>query len=469
MVVGEISTETEVLVIGGGPAGYLAAIRSAQLGKDVVLVDERERLGGVCLNEGCIPSKAVIHASKLFHDAGHAAELGVAAEPEADMDALQAWREGIVQKLTGGVEQLEERFGVEVVHGEAVLQSADTVHISDAETDGIAFEHCILAPGSTVMELQGVDIDRETVITSREALELEEVPDTFAVVGGGYIGMELGMVYAKLGADVTVLEAGDRILQGFPEDLVAPVEDRAEEIGIDVMTGSAAESVAVEDGAATIDTGDGGVTAEKVLVSVGRQPNTEDLGLENTAIETDERGFIVVDEQLRTGEEHIYAIGDAAGEPMLAHKGYQEGKIAAEVIAGEPSATDFEVPAVVYTDPEIATVGMTEEDAAENHDVTTGRFSFAASGRAATLDRDDGFVKVVADSDSEALLGVHIVGPHASEMIPEATLALEMGALVSDIVMTVHPHPTLSEAFREACEDAVGEAIHKYNPPGDDG
>ncbi|MDY6769353.1 MAG: dihydrolipoyl dehydrogenase [Candidatus Nanohaloarchaea archaeon] len=465
MVVGEISTGTEVLVIGGGPAGYLAAIRASQLGKDVMLVDERERLGGVCLNEGCIPSKAVIHASKLFHDAGNAGTMGIEADPSVDMDALQEWRAGIVEQLTGGVEQLEERFGVDVVHGEAVLRSPATAHISDADTEGVEFEHCILAPGSTVTDLPGIDIDGDTVITSKEALELDAVPDRFAVIGGGYIGMELGMVYAKLGADVTVVEAGDRILQGFPPELTGPVEDRCEELGIDIMTDTAADSIAVEDGAATIDTGDGTVEADKVLVAVGRQPNTADIGLENTAVETDDRGFIEVDDRLQTGEEHIYAIGDAAGEPMLAHKGYQEGKVAAEVIAGEAAAADFTVPAVVYTDPEIATVGMTEADAEEQgHDVATGRFSFGASGRAATLDEDDGFVKVVAEAGSGALLGVHIVGPHASEMIPEATLALEMGALVSDIAMTVHPHPTLSEAFKEACEDVVGEAVHKYNP-----
>ncbi|MFB6294209.1 MAG: FAD-dependent oxidoreductase, partial [Candidatus Nanohaloarchaea archaeon] len=364
MVVGEISEGAEVLVIGGGPAGYLAAIRAAQLDLDVTLVDDRDALGGVCLNEGCIPSKAVIHASKLFHDAGDATGMGIAADPSVDMDALQDWRQGIVDKLTSG----------------------DTAHISGGDTEAIEFEHCILAPGSTVTELPGIDIDRDTVITSREALELDAVPDRFAIIGGGYIGMELGMVYAKLGADVSVLEAGDRILQGFPAELVAPVEDRCADLGIDIMTGTAAGDVTVADGAATITTDDDTVEADTVLVAVGREPQTGGLGLENTAVEVDDNGFIVVDDQLRTGEEGIYAIGDAAGEPMLAHKGYQEGKVAAEVIAGEASAADFVVPAVVYTDPEIATVGLTEEDAEENGmDTVTGQFSFGASGRAATL------------------------------------------------------------------------------------
>ncbi|MDY6766410.1 MAG: FAD-dependent oxidoreductase, partial [Candidatus Nanohaloarchaea archaeon] len=253
MVVGEISTETGVLVIGGGPAGYLAAIRSAQLGQDVTLVDDRDRLGGVCLNEGCIPSKAVIHAAKLFHDAGHSQELGIDADPSMAMEALQDWRSGIVEQLTRGVEQLEERFGVAVVNGEAFLKDAGTAHVSGPDSGGIEFDHCILAPGSTVMELPGIDIDGETVITSTEALELDHVPDRFAVIGGGYIGMELGMVYATLGSDVTVVEAGDRILQGFPAELTGPVEDRSEELGIDIRTGTVAEDVKVDEGVATVE------------------------------------------------------------------------------------------------------------------------------------------------------------------------------------------------------------------------
>ncbi len=469
MVVGEISTGTELLVIGGGPAGYLSAIRAAQLGIEVTLVDDRDALGGVCLNEGCIPSKALIHAADLFEEAGSSEDMGITASPEIDMDALQDWRAGIVEKLTGGVEALEERFGVTVVQGEAFLTSPTKAHISDSDTESIEFEHCILAPGSTVTELPGVPVDGETVITSAEALELAEVPDRLAVIGGGYIGMELSTVYQKLGAAVTVLEAGERILGGFPEELVNPVEQRAEELGMDIRTGAAAEGVEVADGGAVIETGGEELTADRVLLSVGRQPRTGELGLENTAIETDDRGFIQVDDRMRTAEEHIFAIGDAAGEPMLAHKGYQEGAVAAEVIAGEASAADFVVPAVVYTDPEIATVGLTEAEAEEQgFDVATGKFSFGASGRAATLNTQDGFIQVVVDAASEALLGVHVAGPRASALIPEATLALEMGARVDDIAMTVHPHPTLSEAFKEACEDAVGEAIHKYNPTSED-
>ncbi|MCJ7479126.1 MAG: dihydrolipoyl dehydrogenase [Candidatus Nanohaloarchaeota archaeon QJJ-7] len=465
MVVGEISEGAEVLVIGAGPAGYLAAIRAAQLGKDVTLVEKRENLGGVCLNDGCIPSKALIHASELFHEAGHSEDIGVHASPDLDVDSLQEWREEVVDKLTSGVEMLEERFGVEVVTGEARFESDGKVKISGEESTTVEFEDCIIATGSSVIEVPGIEIDRETVITSKEALQLDEVPERFVVIGGGYIGMELGTVYHKFGSEVTVLEAGDRILQGFPQELVEPVKKRAEELGMDIVTGTAADEVSVAEGTATVTAGGEEFEAEKVLVSVGRTPNTEGLGLDQTGVQTDEKGFIATDEQLETDTGGIYAIGDVTGEPMLAHKGYQDGKVAAEAVAGEESAAEFEVPAVVYTDPEIATVGMTEKEAEEQGlDIMTGKFSFSASGRAATLNDQDGFVKVVAEEDSEALLGVQIVGPNASEMIPEATLAIEMGALVPDISMTVHPHPTLSEAFKEAVEDAVGEAIHKYNP-----
>ncbi|MFB6166761.1 MAG: dihydrolipoyl dehydrogenase [Candidatus Nanohaloarchaea archaeon] len=465
----EAPENVEVLVVGGGPAGYLAAIRAAQLGKEVALVEKREKLGGVCLNEGCIPSKALIHASHLFHEAGNSEKLGVEASPSADFDSLQEWREEVVDKLTSGVEMLEERFGVEIVRGEASFVSENQVEIEGEERNStVEFEDCILATGSSVVEIPGIEIDRETVITSKEALELEEAPEEFVVVGGGYIGMELGMVYQKFGSEVTVLEAGERIIQGVPEELVEPVRERAEDLGMDIRTGAAAESVEVDDGSAVVEADGGEFEAGKVLVAVGRKPNSEGVGLEEAGIETDEDGFVETDERLRTSNGSVYAVGDVEGEPMLAHKGYQDGKVAAEVVAGEPAAADFTVPAVVYTDPEIATVGMTVEEAGENgFDAVTGRFSFGASGRAMTLDDEQGFVKAVVDEESEALLGVHIVGPRASEMIPEATLAVEMGAVVEDIAGTVHPHPTLSEALKEAVEDAVGEAVHKYNPRGD--
>lgn len=470
IVVGEITTETDVLVIGAGPAGYLAAIRASQRGKDVMLVDENQSLGGVCLNDGCIPSKALIHAANMFHDAGNGDAYGLSADPDMDHDTLQEWKEDRIDKLTNGIEMLENKYGVTVVKGDAYLRSSTTARITGSgDVEAVAFDHCILATGSSPIELSGFDVDGDIVISSRHALGIEEPPERFIIIGGGYIGMELGTVYQKFGSDVTIIEAADRILPTNPEYLVEPVEKRSEELGMELVTGAMAQGADVDNGVATVtvetDSGEETFEAEKVLVAVGRQPNTDDYGLENTAVQIDDNGFIEVDEQRKTTDDNIYAIGDVAGQPMLAHKGYQDGAVAAEAISGEASAADFVVPAVVYTDPEIARVGMTAEDAAENgFDTLTGTFKFAASGRAATMDRDDGFITVIADEETHAILGVQMVGPHVSELTGEATLAIEMGAMLEDIAMTVHAHPTLTEAFKEACEDALGQAIHKYNP-----
>lgn len=470
MVVGEISTGVDVLVIGGGPAGYLAAIRAAQHDMDVMLVDRDASLGGTCLNDGCIPSKALIHVADLFHETGHAEELGIEADPVIDTQQMQDWKGGVVDTLTGGVKQLEERYGVEVIKGEAYLQSGSHARIAGSgDAEAVDFEHCIIATGSEPVTLDGFEVDGETVITSKEALKLGEVPDRMVIVGGGYIGMELSMVYAKLGSDVTVVEAGDRPLSRVADDIAEPVISNAEELGIEFVTGARAEGADVSDGTATItletETGGAEREADVVLVAVGRKPYVGDMGLENTNVEVDGDGFIVTDDRLRTDEEGVFAAGDVAGDPMLAHKGYQEGRVAADVIAGEPAAADFVVPAVIYTDPEIATVGMTAAEAEEREvEVTTGTFRFAASGRAATMAATDGFIRTVVERETGALLGVEMVGPNVSELVAEATLAIEMGALVEDIRLTVHAHPTLAEAFREACEDALGEAPHRYNP-----
>ncbi len=465
MVVGEISEGVDLLVIGAGPGGYLAAIRAAQLDMDVSLVEKAD-IGGICLNHGCIPSKALIDAANQVDRIRDAEERGITAQSvTVDPAQLQEWKDGVVDRLTGGVEQLEQRYGVDIIQGEASFRGPKTVHITqDGSGKTLDFSNCIIATGSSPIEIPGIEFDGETIISSREALQLEQIPKEFIVIGGGYIGMELGMVYQKLGSHVTVLEAGDRILEGNDPEAADVVRDRAEELGMDIRTGVSAESATVEDGTTTVETGEDTLEAGTVLVAVGREPTTKGLDIEKAGIETTEDGFIETDQRMRTEKSHIYAIGDVADQPMLAHKAYKEGVVAAEAIAGMKSAMDVQaVPACVYTDPEIAQTGMTEDEAEEaGYDVVTGRFSFGANGRAMTMDESRGFVTIVATEDDEVLLGATICGPHASEMISELTLGIEMGALVEDIALTVHPHPTLTEAVHEAAEDALGHPLHKY-------
>lgn len=464
MVVGEISTGTDVLVIGAGPGGYVAAIRAAQLGKDVTLVEKGD-IGGVCLNDGCIPSKALIHAADLAHEAQHSEDLGISVDSlSIDAGQLQSWKQDIVDQLTGGVQQLEELNGVEIVQGEAQLRGPREAHITgeDAGTT-INFDSCIIATGSTPITLPDAPFDGEQVISSKEALELEEVPDSMAVIGGGYIGMELGTVYQKLGADVTVLEAGDRILSGNDPEAAQEVRERAEEIGMDVRTGTMVDGVETGD-TVTVSAGDADLEVETVLVAIGREPNTGHLGLRKAGVEVGEDGFIGTDHRCKTSASHIYAIGDVADQPMLAHKASKEGKVAAGAAAGEPVAKDYQtVAACVYTDPEIAEVGMSKDEAEEEgYDVVTGSFKLSANGRAMTMDEERGFVRLVATEEDHVLLGATICGPEASDLISELALAIEMGALVEDIALTIHPHPTLSEAVMEAAEDVLGESVHKY-------
>jgi dihydrolipoamide dehydrogenase len=468
MVVGEISEGTDLVVIGSGPGGYVAAIRAAQLGLDVTLV-EKEDIGGICLNHGCIPSKALIHAADLYRSVEEADSIGIQTDSlDLDMGQLQEWKNGVVSRLTGGVEMLEEQNGVDIVQGEASFRDPKTIHVTDEEGGStLSFEHCIIATGSRPIELPGIEYDGETVISSREALQLESVPDSLVVIGGGYIGMELGMVYQKLGSDVTVLEAGDRILGGNDPDAASIVADRAEELGMDIRTEIQADEVTVG-GTATVRAGDTTIEASKVLVAVGREPNTEGLDLDDAGVTVTGDGFVETDERLQTDVSHIYAIGDVTDQPLLAHKASKEGKIAAEVVAGRRSAKDYRaMPACVYTDPEIAEVGLGPEEAREQgYSVTTGMFSFSANGRALTMDEAEGFVKLVGTEEDNVLLGAVICGTGASELLSELALAIEMGALVDDIALTVHPHPTLSEAVMEAADDLLGHPIHRYR--GDD-
>ena len=473
MVVGDIATGTDVLVIGAGPGGYVAAIRGGQLGLDVTLV-EKDAYGGTCLNEGCIPSKALIHGTGLAHEAGHAERMGVHADPAIDMQGLVDWKDGVVDQLTGGVEKLCKANGVNLLPGRAEFVDENTARVAhggDGQgSESIEFENAVIATGSRPVEVPGLEFDGEHILDSTDALALEEVPESMLVVGGGYIGMELSTVYAKLGTEVTVVEMLDDILPAYEDDIKRVVRDRAESLGIDFHFGEAAAGWKETAGEAvvTTETEDDETrehVAEKVLVAVGREAVTDTLGLENVGLEPGDDGTLDTDHQARTDVDSVFAVGDAAGEPMLAHKAYKEGHVAIEVIDGEPAALDYQaVPAAVFTDPEIGTVGMTEAEAeAAGFDPIVGQMPFQASGRALTLEEDDGFARIVADADTEFVLGAQIVGPGAAELIAEVGLAIEMGAQLEDVAATVHTHPTLSEAVAEAAANARGEAVHTLN------
>jgi len=470
MVVGDVTTGTELLVIGGGPGGYVAAIRGAQLGLDVTLV-ERDAYGGTCLNHGCIPSKAVISAADVAHDARHGEEMGVFADPAVDMAGLTEWKDGVVTRLTRGVESLCESAGVELVEGTAEFVDDETVRVAHGGegqgSESIAFEHAVVATGSRPMDVPNFAFDGESILSSKDALALDSVPEKLVVVGAGYIGMELSTAFAKLGAEVTVVEMLDDVLPGYEDDVAAVVRERAAELGIDFNFGEAAHDWEETDEGIRVQTTDADdvlteYNAEQCLVAVGREPVTDTLNLDALDLQPDEDGVLPTDEQCRTAVESVFAVGDVAGEPMLAHKAMAEGKVAAEVAAGEPSAFDHQaIPAAVFTDPEIGTVGMTEAEAEDaGFKTVVGQMPLRANGRALTVGEREGFVRVVADADEEFLLGAQVVGPEASELIAELGLGIEMGARLEDVVGTIHTHPTLSEAVHEAAAAARGEAIH---------
>jgi dihydrolipoamide dehydrogenase len=466
----------DAVVIGAGPGGYPTGIRLGQL-KVKTAVVEREYMGGVCLNVGCIPSKAVIHAAKMFDKMGHADEIGIslASKPVLDMKKMQAWKGTVVNKLTSGVRTLIKGNGSTVVEGAARLARSGpdghrvVVTSSKGETTLIA-KNVVIATGSRPMEIPGFKIDQQRIIDSTGALALEELPARMIVIGGGYIGLELGMAYAKMGTKVTVVEATPGLLGTMDKDCVAVVARKLKKMGVEVMLEAKAKSwedkgdravltVELKDGKpATIDT-------DKILLAVGRRPNTENLGLEDAGVTLDKRGFVVADDQLRTNVPGIYAIGDVIGGMMLAHKATKEGEVVAEIIAGHRAAVDVRtIPAVVFTDPEIASAGLTEEEAkAKGHQIKVGKFPFAALGRALGVNDTEGFAKSIVDAKTEEILGVHIVGNGAADLISEAALAIEMGAVAQDINLTIHPHPTLSEALREATAAAIGEAVHVMN------
>jgi dihydrolipoamide dehydrogenase len=459
----------DVAVIGGGPGGYAAAFQAADLGLRTVVIEQDPQLGGVCLLRGCIPSKALLHAARLITEAEEAQSWGITFDkPKLDLEALRRRMQAIVGKLTKGVQTLAASRKVEVIHARATFKNATTLSLSGkGEQRDLSFAHAILATGSRPAIPASLKVDDPRVMDSTGALELPDVPGRLLVIGGGYIGLEMGTVYQALGSEVTVVEALPHLLNGADPDLVRPLQLRMQRRFKAIRLNTKVEKLdARKDGISVTSTSPDGNTTElfdRVLVAVGRKPNTEKLGLEQTKIALSSKGFIQVDTQMRTAEQTIFAIGDVVGEPMLAHKASHEGLVAARVIAGQQAAFDTTVPAVIFTDPEIAWCGLTEEAAkTSGQQVTIARFPWAASGRATTLGRNDGLTKLVLDAQSGRVLGVGICGVGAGELIAEGVLAIEMGAMAEDVAASIHPHPTLSETVMEAAETFHGQATHLF-------
>ena len=469
-----MSEKINLVVIGGGPGGYAAAFLAADLGMNVTLVDLEKNPGGVCLYTGCIPSKALLHVAKLISEAEEAKNWGIEfSKPKIDLDKLREWKTGVVNKLTGGLGILSKQRNINFIRGKASFVNSSAVKIEKIEgrTEELKFDKAIIATGSLIATIPSLDIKSKRFLNSKTALDLPAIPKSLLVIGGGYIGLELGSVYNALGSKVSVVEMLDGLLPGADRDLVSHLSKRIKSSFEEVMLKSRVTKIKeVNEGImVNIEDKDGKIsekTFEYVLMSIGRKPDTSGLGLENTKVNVSERGWIKVNEQLRTDDPNIYAIGDIVGEPMLAHKASHEGRVAVEVIAGEKVTFEPKaIPAVVFTDPEIAWAGLTEIEAKEQSiKVNVSKFPWAASGRATTLDRFDGVTKIISEPYTDRILGVGICGPGAGELIAEGVLAIEMAANLTDLKLTIHPHPTLSETVMEAAEVFFGQSTHIYRP-----
>jgi dihydrolipoamide dehydrogenase len=459
---------TEILVLGAGPGGYTAAFYAADKGKKVTLVEQNPRLGGVCMNVGCIPSKALLHATAVMREAKESAHRGIEfGQPNLNLDALRSWKESILEKLGQGIKGLAKQRGVDVVHGRGHFEDSQTLRVeTEAGQKFIRYEKAIIAVGSKPALPSAFDLGNKRVMTSTEALDLPDIPQELLVVGGGYIGMELGTVYAALGSNVVVLEALPSILTGVDADLVRPVSRVALKAFKEVRLNTKVLKMATSGRQIKVTTEVNKEQREelydRVLVSVGRVPNLADLGLANTKVTRDDKGFVQCNAQQQTEDPNIYAVGDVNGGTLLAHRAFKEAKIAVEAILGEASAFEnVVIPAVIFTDPEVAWCGLTETEAKQRGiEVEVAKFLWGASGRALTLDRPDGLTKLIIEPETERILGVGIVGAGAGELISEGVLAVEMGATARDLADTVHPHPTLSETLMEAAEAFFGTATH---------
>lgn len=467
MVMGEATLETQVAVIGAGPGGYAAAFRAADLGMEVTMIDTEERPGGVCLFRGCIPSKTFLFLTQLIYDARRSEEMGIKfCPPEIDVERLRTWRTQVIDRLANGLVTLAKKRDVQYLRGRASFESSQAIRISGTDTIHLKFRHAILASGSHATPLPGMEFRRGgRVMSSSGALAMADIPKRLLVVGAGYVGMELGSVYASLGSEVTVVELSPEMLPGADRDLVRPLERRAKELFAAIHLETKVASLQEHDDRVDVVLEGKKVdkpeqSFDRVLVAIGRRPNSRDIGLENTQVRVSDRGFVQVDERMHTADERIWAVGDVVGGAMLAHKAMYEGKIAAEVICGLPAAFDARaIPAVVFTDPQIAWAGLLENEAkAQGRQVKVSRFPWGASGRAQSMGAGEGLTKMVLDPETGRVLGVGIVGREAGEMISEGVLAIEMGAQADDVDLSIHPHPTLSETEGEAAAAFLGRA-----------
>ncbi len=469
-----MADKKRLIVLGAGPGGYAAAFYAADIGMDVTLIDPELNPGGICLYRGCIPSKALLHIAKVINESKEAAEWGVKySNPEINIDKIREWKESVVKKLTGGLGQLSKQRKINYIQGRGSFESSNKLKIEKSEgtTESLSFENIIIATGSHPTKIASLSIDSDRFIYSSGALDMKDIPKIMLVIGGGYIGLELGTVYAALGSKVSVVEMMPGLLPGADRDLVAVLSKRANKMFDSIYLNTTAKSIVETKNGLKVafegkDIKEREQVFEKVLMAVGRQPNSKNLGLENTKVKIDKKGFIKINEKRQTDDPGIYAIGDVAGEPMLAHKAAHEGRVAVEAINGQKTAFEPRaIPAVVFTDPEIAWCGLTETEAKEKGiDYKIAKFPWGASGRATTLGRNDGVTKLLVDPKTERILGVGIAGPGAGELIAEGVLAIEMAAKAEDLSLTIHPHPTLSETIMESADVFFETSTHIFRP-----